>query len=118
MARFLVDESSGRIVVLRLRQLGLDVESVNEIMPRVDDDQVIERAWLEQRILVTNDKDFGEKVFRSGLPHVGIVLMRLSDERSSNKARVMVALWEQYGERLFGSFTVVSDRNVRIRKIR
>jgi uncharacterized protein (DUF433 family) len=35
----------------------------------------------EGLILVTNDKDFGEKVYRERLPHRGVILLRLDDER-------------------------------------
>jgi predicted nuclease of predicted toxin-antitoxin system len=50
---------------------------------------VIQRAFAENRILITNDKDFGEKVYREQLPHKGVILLRLADERSAIKIDVL-----------------------------
>jgi hypothetical protein len=58
---------------------------------------------------VTNDKDFGELVFRSGQAHGGIVLLRLRDESSDNRVRVMQTVLNQYGEALPGHFVVASE---------
>ncbi len=62
--RFLVDECTGPSVARWLREAGHDVFSVYEEARGIDDDTVIARAVAENRIIVTNDKDFGEKVYR------------------------------------------------------
>ncbi|MDE2060433.1 MAG: DUF5615 family PIN-like protein [candidate division NC10 bacterium] len=43
----------------------------------------------EGRILVTNDKDFSDLVFRSGQAHQGVVLFRLHDESPATRVRVV-----------------------------
>jgi len=83
--KFIVDECTGSRVAKWLRGEGHDVFSVYDEARGLSDDGVIKIAWDEQRILVTNDKDFGEKVFRDRRPHVGVILMRLEDERSAVK---------------------------------
>jgi len=113
--RFLVDESTGRAVARYLQEAGYDVIAVSEEMPQADDDQIIERALSEARILVTNDKDFGEKVFRDRRSHAGILLLRLSDERAANKVRVVQAVIAQHAEQLPNNFVVASEYRVRIR---
>jgi len=57
---FIVDESTGTAVVEYLRSIGHDVLFVAEAMPQADDPDILGRAVSEERILVTNDKDFGE----------------------------------------------------------
>jgi len=57
--RFLADESCDHAVVRALRGAGFDVLAVNEIMQRSDDRYLIALAAEEQRILLTEDKDFG-----------------------------------------------------------
>lgn len=64
--RFIVDESTGAAVIEYLRSVGYDVFAVAEAMPQADDAVVLARAVSEERVLITNDKDFGELVFRSG----------------------------------------------------
>ena len=61
--RFIVDECVGPMVADYLRHQGHDVFSVYEQARGIDDDEVIDRALAENRIIVTNDKDFGEKYF-------------------------------------------------------
>lgn len=84
-------------------------------MPQAEDAAILTRAADEDWIVITNDKDFGELVFRSGLGHRGVLLLRLHDDSSSNRVRVLRAVIEQYGERLAGSFTVATEIGVRIR---
>ena len=83
--RFLVDECTGPAVARWLRQRGYEVFSVYEEARGIDDDEIIRKAFEENWILITNDKDFGEKVYRERHPHRGVVLLRLGDERTSNK---------------------------------
>jgi len=111
--RFIVDESSGRAVAESLRALGHDVLAVPEVMLSAHDHDILSRAASEGRILITNDKDFGELVFRNGGEHCGVVLLRLHDESASNRVRVAKAIVEQYGERLVGRFVVGTDAAVR-----
>lgn len=48
-------------------------------------EEIIRKAFYGSRILITNDKDFGEKVYRERRRHHGVVLLRLDDERAIKK---------------------------------
>jgi hypothetical protein len=61
--RFLADESCDFSVVRALRSAGHDVIAIAEISPREEDPSVMERAVGESRILITEDKDFGQLVY-------------------------------------------------------
>jgi len=113
----LVDESTGSAVVEYLRSIGHDVLAVAESMPQADDQDILARALSEGRVLVTNDKDFGDLIFRSGQAHHGILLLRLHDERSVNRVRVVKAVVERYADRLVGHFAVATEGGVRIRPL-
>ena len=54
-----------------------------------EDDWIIQKAFDEDWILVTNDKDFGEKLYRERRPHKGIVLLRVEDQRTASKIETM-----------------------------
>jgi uncharacterized protein with PIN domain len=71
--KFVVDESTGQSVVNELRRLGHDVLAIRESYPSIDDPPILNIAVSEKRIVLTNDKDFGELVYRSGLPRAGIL---------------------------------------------
>jgi predicted nuclease of predicted toxin-antitoxin system len=115
--QFIVDESAGTAVAEYLRGAGHDVLAVAEVMPQADDSDILARAVSEKRILVTNDKDFGELVFRSGQALYGVVLLRLHDESSANRVRVMKMVIEQHTDRLVDHFAVATEDSVRIRPV-
>lgn len=111
--RFLVDECTGPAVARWLRSNGHEVFSVYEEARGLDDGAIIRKAYDESWILLTNDKDFGEKVYREQFPHNGIILLRLEDERSVMKIAILKRLIEQYADRLANNFVVVTESRVR-----
>ena len=111
--RFLVDECAGPKVAEWLRGRGHEVFSVFEQSRGMEDEEVIKKAYAENLILITNDKDFGEKVYRERRPHRGVIFMRLGDERAANKITVLSRLLEGYGGRLSDRFVVVTESRVR-----
>jgi predicted nuclease of predicted toxin-antitoxin system len=114
--RFLVDENAGIVVARWLRSQGHEVFSVYEEARGIDDDRVIQQAFEENRILITSDKDFGEKVYREQRLHRGIILLRLDDERSVNKIDGLQKLLAEYPEQLADNFIVVTEKLVRFAK--
>lgn len=112
--RFVVDECTGPAVARWLREQQHDVVSVYDEARGLDDDAVLALAVREDRILITNDTDFGERVFRVGHPHRGVVLLRLSDERAISKIASLRRLLEHHAVDLSGAFVVVGESSVRI----
>lgn len=66
--RLLADESCDFSVVRVLRAAGHDVVAVSEVALGATDDEVTDLARREKRILLTEDKDFGQLVFAAGNP--------------------------------------------------
>ena len=111
--RFLVDECTGPAVARWLRSQAHEVFSVYEQARGMSDDDVIAKANSENWILITNDKDFGDKIYRDQHPHHGVVLLRLKDERTSSKIDAIKKLLDGYKDRLMDAFVVVTERRVR-----
>lgn len=111
--RFLVDECTGPAVARWLRGQSHQVFSVYEEARGMADDEVIQKAYDESRILITNDKGFGERVYRERCPHRGVVFLRLEDERAANKVVVLQHLLARYADRLPDNFVVVTETRVR-----
>ena len=114
--KFLVDECTGPSVAAWLRDEGHEVFSVYEDARGVEDDIILQKAFDENWVLITNDKDFGDKVFRNGRLHKGVILLRLEDERAASKIRVLARLLEKYIDRLPNAFVVVTQKQVRFAK--
>lgn len=115
--RFLVDENAGPSVAGWLRRQGHEVFSVYEAARGVDDEQILQKAFVEHWIIITSDKDFGEKIYREQWPHRGVVLLRLDDERAANKTAVIQRLLENYSDRLADTFVVVTESRVRFARL-
>ncbi|MFN6568675.1 DUF5615 family PIN-like protein [Dendronalium sp. ChiSLP03b] len=111
--RLLVDECTGVVVARWLLDRGYEVFSVYEEARGIDDDEIIQKAFAENWILITSDKDFGEKVYREQRPHRGIILLRLGNDRSDNKIKTLQRLLENYSEQLSDSFIVVTETQIR-----
>lgn len=87
--RFLVDECTGSKVAKWLLDSRHEVFSVFDEVRGMTDDEILTKALVENWILITNDKDFGEMIFRERRGHHGIIFMRLDDERAANKIKVL-----------------------------
>lgn len=111
--RFLVDECAGPRLADWLRQQQHEVFSVFDEARGVDDDTILDKAYSENWILITADKDFGEKVYREGRPHHGVIFVRLDDQHAVAKIAVIKSLLENYADQLADRFVVVTETRVR-----
>ena len=94
---------------------GHDVLSVLEKNPSASDEDILALALEEERVLVTEDKDFGELVFVRRLPHPCII--RFVDMPLAEKVAAMRELIEHYADAMQKSALVVVTQNrVRVRQ--
>lgn len=113
--RFLADENTDARVIRALRADGHDVVSVAEDQPGIPDDKVLAWANRERRILITEDLDFGELIFRDATPCYGLLQLRIhSIDTTSKITRVLLAAAD---EELQGHLTTVSDIDTRKRPL-
>lgn len=112
----LADEGVDGPIVEKLRQEGHDVVYIAEMSPGIDDDTILRQANSNNALLLTLDKDFGELVFRQGLVHAGVVLIRLAGLQPGTKANVVAAVLQERNTELLNAFSVISPGSTRIRK--
>ena len=74
--RFVADESCDFAVVRALRSAGHDVVAIAEVSPRIRNEEVLKLARDDGRVLVTEDRDFGELLYGEGLRNSGVILFR------------------------------------------
>ena len=111
--QFLADESCDFAVVTALRRAGHDVSAIVELSPGAEDDVVLARARAEARVLLTEDKDFGQLAFGAGRDTPGIVLIRFPAGVRSALGEMMVNVVTELGDRIQGAFAVVEPGRVR-----
>lgn len=115
--KFLADECCDRGFVEELRQSGHNVLFVLESKPGATDDEVLALAFDEQRIILTEDKDFGELVYRLKKPACGIILIRIGVKNRSVKWPRVKSLLDTYPERCIGRFVVIDENKFRFRPL-
>lgn len=115
--RFLADECTDTHLVDLLRADGFDVLYVMETMRGATDDTILSRAYSEQRILLTEDKDFGELVFRLRKPATGIILLRFNPGEEAKKATRLRQLLQNSTITFVGAFVVVEIDKIRSRPL-
>jgi predicted nuclease of predicted toxin-antitoxin system len=116
--RWLIDECVDADLAALLRESGHDVVYITDVAPRTADADVMNRAHRENRLLLTEDKDFGDLVFRQARPLPGLVLVRIDPSRRLRKGPRLLAAIERFGDELLGRYTVIEDARFRSRPLR
>jgi predicted nuclease of predicted toxin-antitoxin system len=117
--RILVDECVVGAIVRRLREEGDDVIWMREAAPSTADEEVLRRSWEESRILLTQDRGFGELAVRLRQPALGIVVVSSDlllgglNELAAKGALLMAHL----GDQLEGTLTIMEAGRTRLRDL-
>ena len=96
--------------------MATKVLSVAEMQPGIDDSTVLALANDRGALLMTEDNDFGELVFRQGLLHAGVILVRLAGFSAMAKAEMLSRTLAEHGAEMTQAFTVLSHQTLRIRQ--
>ncbi|HEY3777723.1 MAG TPA: DUF5615 family PIN-like protein [Rhizomicrobium sp.] len=115
MIRLLADENVSRLVAERLRDTGFDVTSVGST--GAADTEVLTIAARENRILITEDRDFGELVIHQRLEVPGIVLLGLDRLSNAAEAEHVAAIVSTNADRLSGNLVVIEPGRIRLRPL-
>lgn len=116
--RFVADESCDFRMVRALRDVGHDVIAITEQMPGATDPAVIEFAINESRVLLTEDKDFGQLVYGSGSPSPGVILIRFPAHAWQTAIQSVLGFLEKDKKRLSECFVVIQPGRIRVSKPR
>jgi predicted nuclease of predicted toxin-antitoxin system len=115
--KFLLDESADARLLPYLQSQGHDVTRIAADYPAgLPDQDVLAIAHAEGRILVANDRDFGELVFRRRRPHAGVILFRLGDYAPlATKIQFLAQVLGAHADQL-DQFIAISPRGIRVRR--
>jgi predicted nuclease of predicted toxin-antitoxin system len=96
-----------------LRASGFTVLSIQESHSAITDTQVLKLAEDNLALLITEDKDFGELVFRFQLKHTGILLLRM--EQDKDMILLATRAITRFYKELLGKFSVLDKIKLRIK---
>ena len=114
---YLADECFSGPLVRALRGAGFDIIRSAETMPAARDEDVLGLAYRQNRILLTEDNDFGDLVVRLGLPTHGVVRVALKSLDKPERARRLVKALSVLGDKVRGSMVTIEAKRTRVRKI-
>jgi predicted nuclease of predicted toxin-antitoxin system len=116
--RFLADESCDFAVVTALRAAGHHVTAVVEINRGAEDVVVLGLARSEARVLLTEDKDFGQLAYAGGHETAGVLLIRVPGNARRSLGEAVVQVVTELGERISGAFVVIEPGRARVSRLR
>ena len=88
--------------------------AIAEVARGATDEQVLERALSEKRVLITEDRDFGELVYARGQSSAGVILLRFHNRARRAKPPTVLEAVTKLGPRMRHAFTVIEPGRVRI----
>jgi predicted nuclease of predicted toxin-antitoxin system len=114
--RFLLDVCvSSRSLQAFLVDQGHDVLPAFAIDPKASDERLMAMALQDERVFVTEDKDFGELIFVRRLPHDPIV--RLVELTVEEQIKGMAELLEGFASEMTGQVIITITRGrIRMRR--
>lgn len=115
--KLLADESLDFRIVSSLKEAGFEVLSVMKEYQGISDKEVLNLAREFKAILITEDNDFGEWVFAHKEKITGVIFLRYKAWDFQNIISSLIALLNKYGTDLYGKFTVVTTKKIRMRSL-
>jgi len=114
--KFLVDECVGKRFYRLLINEGFQAEFIGKWKKGASDEEVIVKSIRTRAVIVTEDKDFGELIFRRKLKPYGIIIFRT---RTTDPHRRIFLLKKVFSRiNLENKLIVISDNVIKIKKIR
>jgi predicted nuclease of predicted toxin-antitoxin system len=117
--RFLVDQPVSWRVAQGLCEAGHDAVHVRDLgLGQSSDEDILQRARDESRVIITQDVDFGALLAAAAARDPSVVLLRMSDGRPATQLETLLTQVSALSKELeAGSIVVIGADNVRIRRL-
>jgi predicted nuclease of predicted toxin-antitoxin system len=101
-----------------IQNSGLEIESITLLSPGISDLEVLEKAVVDNQIILTFDRDYGELIYKNQLPKpLGIVFFRLQPVNPLEVGEIFLDLIRNTDIHLSGMFTTIERNKIRQRPI-
>src|ERR1700690_2397252 len=115
--RFLADENISNKVVSALRNKGIEIVSIKEFSSGLSDENVLETANTQNRILITFDSDFAELVFKKKLETKGVILLKFVPESSQHTLETIAKVLATQ-TKIEGHFLIIKEKRIRVLRLK
>jgi predicted nuclease of predicted toxin-antitoxin system len=117
--KFVADAGISPRTVSFLREQGHDVVHVRDIgMQRAKDEEILELARAQDRVVLTFDLDFGDLLALGLSDRPSTIIFRLDDETADSvNTNLLAVLAQTEGDLRDGALILVQDFRYRIRRL-
>lgn len=117
--RFLLDQPVSWLIGKLLASAGHEYAHVRELgLASAADTLILARAAADNRVIITQDTDYGTLLAQSGQRLPSVILLRIRDGRPSVQATLLLEAMPTVEEPLReGAVVVVTEKAVRIRRL-
>jgi len=111
--KFIADINVEKPIVDYLKEKGYDVKWFSDYNCEILDQDLLKIARAEKRILITNDKDFGELTFLQKKLSSGIILLRIKRQKADDKVKILKKVFQNYRDKILNNFVIITDKKIR-----
>ena len=99
-------------VAHELRSRGHNVLRASEVgQSRADDDEILQKAITENRVLVTLDEHFGDWVILPLKKHPGVIRLKVNPTTGNNVIKLLIPFLNSYSsEQLKNNLVILSPK--------
>lgn len=113
----IADENIDHRIIASIRKIGIDVYSIYENSRGFRDEEIISFSKNPPKIILTEDKDFGEWVFAHQVNDISVIFLRYQFQDTELIIKVLEKLLQNNISQLFGKFTTVTIHKIRSREL-
>ena len=108
ICRLYLDQMLRHEVAQALRDDGHDVLRATEVgQARADDNQILQKAISENRVLITLDEYFGDWVILPLSEHSGVIRLKIDPTTSSNALKLLLPFLRLHSSDQFKNYLVI-----------
>jgi predicted nuclease of predicted toxin-antitoxin system len=113
--KFLLDVNASGVLSTLLIELGHDIACVARVDSKMSDDEVLDWAVREERIIITTDSDFEQMIWLRSRIHCGV--LRLENLPRLERIALFQEILDNYTEELqLASIIIATQQKIRIRR--
>ena len=113
----LIDESVNFRLLNACNNAGISFICIKDFMRGAPDTMIIDYSFKNQCIIVTEDKDFGELVFKQNLHPYGVIFLRYSPSETADISIMLFRCLTEQLSMLPGNFIAITPNNTRINSL-
>lgn len=116
--KFLANENFPYPSIKKLREKGFEVESISEENSGISDEEVLRKAVLENLVILTFDRDYGELIFKYQKENPPAVVFFRTKGAMPEEAGLKLIEQISAGIAFENHFTVMEETGIRQRKLK